>query len=274
MPASSALTPSLSQLPTSRMSAWWRRAGSSHAQRQPRCTLSPARTCALWAPRKLPSRACRLAKCSWRRWASPSAAGRRSPSPRLRPPPPQTGPPAARGRVQPLFSAGSRLIRRRKSGPLSSAPIQQGGALFFCGARGQRPRARGPLPPLARTLPLVRCATRRQSPTLACTCFRARQELRTLQEEMFVELGLHFRVLDMPTEELGASAYRKYDVEAWMPGRGAFGEISSASNCTDYQTRRLNARYLPVRPPAARTVRPLPLMASLCSHLSAMAAGW
>jgi seryl-tRNA synthetase len=47
----------------------------------------------------------------------------------------------------------------------------------------------------------------------------------------------------MPTEELGASAYRKYDMEAWMPGRGSWGEISSTSNCTDYQSRRLHIRY-------------------------------
>ncbi|ORZ08610.1 seryl-tRNA synthetase [Absidia repens] len=70
------------------------------------------------------------------------------------------------------------------------------------------------------------------------------EELRSLQEHMFTELGLCFRVLDMPTEELGASAYRKYDMEAWMPGKNDWGEISSTSNCTDYQTRRLDIRYL------------------------------
>ncbi|KAI8341939.1 seryl-tRNA synthetase [Chlamydoabsidia padenii] len=70
------------------------------------------------------------------------------------------------------------------------------------------------------------------------------EELRSLQEHMFSELGLCFRVLDMPTEELGASAYRKYDIEAWMPGKNDWGEISSTSNCTDYQTRRLDIRYL------------------------------
>ncbi|KAI8083486.1 seryl-tRNA synthetase [Thamnidium elegans] len=70
------------------------------------------------------------------------------------------------------------------------------------------------------------------------------QELRDLQEELFTDLGLCFRVLDMPTEELGASAYRKYDIEAWMPGKNGWGEISSTSNCTDYQTRRLDVRYL------------------------------
>lgn len=51
------------------------------------------------------------------------------------------------------------------------------------------------------------------------------------------------QVLDMPTLDLGAPAYRKFDVEAWMPGMGRYGEISSASNCTDYQSRRLNIRY-------------------------------
>lgn len=61
--------------------------------------------------------------------------------------------------------------------------------------------------------------------------------------ELYSELGLHFKVIDMPTGDLGAPAYRKVDVEAWMPGLGRYGEVSSASNCTDYQARRLNTRY-------------------------------
>ncbi|KAI0651985.1 hypothetical protein C8Q79DRAFT_997182 [Trametes meyenii] len=69
------------------------------------------------------------------------------------------------------------------------------------------------------------------------------EDMRKLQAEIFEGLGLTFRVLEMPTEELGASAYRKYDAEAWMPGRGSWGEISSTSNCTDYQARRLHIRY-------------------------------
>ncbi|CAI2166324.1 17773_t:CDS:1 [Funneliformis geosporum] len=69
------------------------------------------------------------------------------------------------------------------------------------------------------------------------------EEIIKLQEEIYKDLGLCFRVMDMPTCELGASAYRKYDMEVWMPGRGRWGEISSASNCTDYQSRRLNIRY-------------------------------
>ncbi|EIW87072.1 seryl-tRNA synthetase [Coniophora puteana RWD-64-598 SS2] len=71
----------------------------------------------------------------------------------------------------------------------------------------------------------------------------AMEDIRRVQVEIFEGLGIPFRVLDMPTEELGASAFRKYDMEAWMPGRGSWGEISSTSNCTDYQARRLHIRY-------------------------------
>nr|XP_046244471.1 serine--tRNA ligase, mitochondrial [Scatophagus argus] len=69
------------------------------------------------------------------------------------------------------------------------------------------------------------------------------EDFVSLQKEIFSALELHYRVLDMPTEELGAPAHRKYDIEAWMPGRGSYGEISSGSNCTDYQSRRLNILY-------------------------------
>eukprot|EP01027_Heterolobosea_sp_BB2_P012160 GEZU01017645.1.p1 GENE.GEZU01017645.1~~GEZU01017645.1.p1 ORF type:complete len:387 (+),score=103.06 GEZU01017645.1:599-1759(+) len=68
-------------------------------------------------------------------------------------------------------------------------------------------------------------------------------ELVDIEEEIFKSLGLHYRVLDMPASDLGAPAYRKIDIEAWMPGRNEYGEVSSASNCTDYQSRRLFARY-------------------------------
>jgi seryl-tRNA synthetase len=71
------------------------------------------------------------------------------------------------------------------------------------------------------------------------------KELLEFELKLYEDLGLHFRVLDMPTGDLGAPAYRKFDVEAWMPGLGRYGEISSASNCTDYQARRLNLRYRP-----------------------------
>ncbi|GAA5865983.1 hypothetical protein JCM3774_005548 [Rhodotorula dairenensis] len=80
------------------------------------------------------------------------------------------------------------------------------------------------------------------------------EELRTVQEEILGALGLSLRVLDMPTEELGASAHRKYDIEAWMPGRGKWGELSSASNCTDFQSRRLGIRYRPSHAPPSSEV--------------------
>lgn len=70
-------------------------------------------------------------------------------------------------------------------------------------------------------------------------------EFVSIQKELFSNLGLHYQLLDMPLHELGAPAYRKFDIEAWMPGRAMYGEISSASNCTDYQSRRLNIRHSP-----------------------------
>ncbi len=69
------------------------------------------------------------------------------------------------------------------------------------------------------------------------------KEMLEIQEELYTMLGLHFRVLDMPTEELGAAAYRKFDIEAYLPSKGGFGEISSTSNCIDYQSLRLNCLY-------------------------------
>lgn len=69
------------------------------------------------------------------------------------------------------------------------------------------------------------------------------EEFRDIEVALFDALGLHFQLLDMPACELGAPAYRKYDIEAWMPGRGMYGEISSCSDCSDYQARRLGIRY-------------------------------
>lgn len=67
-----------------------------------------------------------------------------------------------------------------------------------------------------------------------------------LECEIFNGLGLPFRVIDIATGDMGGPAYRKFDLEAWMPGRGTdgeYGEITSTSNCTDYQARRLDIRY-------------------------------
>jgi seryl-tRNA synthetase len=74
---------------------------------------------------------------------------------------------------------------------------------------------------------------------------RFHEELRTIEEEIFNGLEIPFRVVDTCTGDLGAPAYRKWDLEAWMPGRngGEWGEVTSTSNCTDYQARRLNIKY-------------------------------
>jgi seryl-tRNA synthetase len=74
---------------------------------------------------------------------------------------------------------------------------------------------------------------------------RFHEELRSIEEAIFEGLNIPFRVVDTCTGDLGAPAYRKWDLEAWMPGRngGEWGEVTSTSNCTDYQARRLNIRY-------------------------------
>ena len=72
------------------------------------------------------------------------------------------------------------------------------------------------------------------------------REILAIEEEIFSGLEIPYRVVDTCTGDLGAPAYRKYDLEAWMPGRGEngeWGEVTSTSNCTDYQARRLGVRY-------------------------------
>ncbi len=71
-------------------------------------------------------------------------------------------------------------------------------------------------------------------------------ELLEIECELFDGLEIPYRVLDIASGDLGGPAYRKYDLEAWMPGRGEsgeWGEVTSTSNCTDYQSRRLGIRF-------------------------------
>ena len=71
-------------------------------------------------------------------------------------------------------------------------------------------------------------------------------ELCALECRLFDGLRIPYRVVDTATGDLGGPAYRKFDLEAWMPGRGdggEYAEVTSTSNCTDYQARRLNIRY-------------------------------
>jgi seryl-tRNA synthetase len=72
------------------------------------------------------------------------------------------------------------------------------------------------------------------------------EQMLALEERYFQALEVPYRVMDIAAGDLGAPAYRKLDLEAWMPGRGesgGWGEVTSTSNCTDYQARRLDARF-------------------------------
>ena len=72
------------------------------------------------------------------------------------------------------------------------------------------------------------------------------EKIVRVEEDLFQGLKIPYQVIDTCTGDLGGPAYRKYDLEAWMPGRGEngeYGEVTSASNCTDYQARRLGTRF-------------------------------
>ena len=75
------------------------------------------------------------------------------------------------------------------------------------------------------------------------------EDIRTFEIKLFKDLGIHCRTVRICAGDLGAPAFKKYDLEAWMMGRGeggdlpGWGELTSCSNCTDYQSRRLNIRY-------------------------------
>ncbi len=64
-----------------------------------------------------------------------------------------------------------------------------------------------------------------------------------IAEEIFKDLGIHYRIVNICTGDLGPVAAKKYDLEAWLPGQGKYREMVSCSNCTDYQARRLNIKY-------------------------------
>jgi seryl-tRNA synthetase len=71
------------------------------------------------------------------------------------------------------------------------------------------------------------------------------QRLLAIEEGMLQALEIPYRVVDIAASDLGASAARKFDLEAWLPGQERFRELTSCSNTTDYQARRLDARYRP-----------------------------
>jgi len=69
------------------------------------------------------------------------------------------------------------------------------------------------------------------------------QHILEMEEKIYQGLGLPYRVVEMCTGDLGAMAARKFDIEVWMPTRGEYGEVTSTSNCTDYQARNLNIKF-------------------------------
>ncbi len=69
------------------------------------------------------------------------------------------------------------------------------------------------------------------------------ERLLAIEEEIFQALGLPYRVVNIPVDDLGSSAAKKYDLEAWLPGQGAYRELTSCSNTTDFQARRLDVRH-------------------------------
>src|SRR6185436_14055433 len=69
------------------------------------------------------------------------------------------------------------------------------------------------------------------------------ERLLSLEESIVGELGIPYRVVNVAAGDLGASATKKYDIEAWFPAQGRYREITSTSNTTDFQARRLGVRY-------------------------------
>jgi seryl-tRNA synthetase len=79
-----------------------------------------------------------------------------------------------------------------------------------------------------------------------CLPERSREEhdrLLAVEEELIAELDIPYRVVNIAAGDLGASASKKYDIEAWFPGQARYREITSTSNTTDYQSRRLDVRF-------------------------------
>ncbi len=83
------------------------------------------------------------------------------------------------------------------------------------------------------------------------------ERMTTCAEEVLKRLGLHYRVIVLSTGDMGFGARKTHDIEVWLPGQGAFREISSCSNCWDFQARRMNARFRPAAGKGTRFVHTL-----------------
>ena len=83
------------------------------------------------------------------------------------------------------------------------------------------------------------------------------ERLLAIEEEILQELEIPYRVVNVAVGDLGASAAKKYDCEAWLPGQGRYRELTSTSNTTDYQARRLRCRFRPAGGGSPRPVHTL-----------------
>jgi seryl-tRNA synthetase len=83
------------------------------------------------------------------------------------------------------------------------------------------------------------------------------ESLLVIEEEIFQALEVPYRVVNIPVDDLGASAAKKYDIEAWLPGQERYREVTSTSNTTDFQARRLDVRYRPADGKGPRHVHTL-----------------
>lgn len=83
------------------------------------------------------------------------------------------------------------------------------------------------------------------------------ERMTAAAEDVLTRLGLPFRRMKLCTGDMGFTAARTYDLEVWLPGQKRYREISSCSTCTDFQARRMNARYRPEGEKATRFVHTL-----------------
>jgi seryl-tRNA synthetase len=98
----------------------------------------------------------------------------------------------------------------------------------------------------------------------------AHERLLAIEEELLQALEIPYRVVNIAVDDLGASAVKKYDCEAWIPSQGRYREVTSTSNTTDFQSRRLDIRYRPAGGGGPRHVATLNGTAVTWRHLIAM----
>src|SRR6201999_2440313 len=96
------------------------------------------------------------------------------------------------------------------------------------------------------------------------------ERLLAIEESIWQALEIPYRVVNIAAWDLGASAAKKYDCEAWMPGQGRYREVTSTSNTTDYQARRLKIRYRPSEGASAEVLHTLNGTAVTWRHMIAL----